>query len=107
MPRNISSFAPMRATCTADGCDYSNEGGGKSGSQSGHFRFVRAVFQGVSLKFHWRLDKSSPLPTTSTALTTLYHFCPHPTPNWFIVNKKVRCCGGLRSAFWKSASRSG
>ena len=64
--------------------------------QNGQFRFVRAVFQGVSLKFHWRLKRESPLPTTSTDLTTLYHFCPHPTPKWFVVNKKVRGIGSSR-----------
>jgi hypothetical protein len=23
-------------------------------------------------------------------LTTLYHFCPHPTPKRFVVNEKVQ-----------------
>ena len=53
----------MRAPATADRYR-SNQGGGKSGLQSGHFRFVRAVFQGVSLKFHWRLKSC--------------HRCPRP-----------------------------
>lgn len=29
------------------------------------------------------------LPTTSIAMTTLDHFCPHPTPKPFVVNRKV------------------
>jgi len=33
--------------------------GGKSGQNAGRLRFVRAVFGGVSFKFHWRLTVSS------------------------------------------------
>lgn len=75
--------------------------------QRGHFRSVRAVFQGVSLKFHWRLKRKSPLPTTSTELTTFYHFCPHLTPKWFVVNEKYQGRGPTQMPFWKTASRWG
>src|SRR5580704_5034574 len=59
--------------------------GGKSGQNAGRLRFVRAVFGGVSFKFHWRL-------TVSSLAHDLYchdHFCPHLTLNLFVVNNKV------------------
>src|ERR1700687_6048766 len=54
--------------------------GGKSGQNAGRLRFVRAVFGGVSFKFHWRLSvfQSCPRPilfrpllTTSTHILRL------------------------------------
>ena len=32
------------------------------------------------------------LPTTTTVLTTFYHFCPHLTPKRFAVNEKLDSC---------------
>src|SRR5580700_227174 len=66
--------------------------GGKSGQNAGRFRFVRAVYGGVSFKFHWRLSVFQSCPTTSTATTTSYHFCPHLTLKLFVVNNKVIRC---------------
>src|SRR5215472_6275588 len=67
---------------------YQSEGGQK-GKNVGRIGFVGALFEGVSLPVHWRLASRHSGPRPCTLSTTFYHFCPHPTPNWFIVNKKV------------------
>src|SRR5271169_4572054 len=36
--------------------------GGKSSANSGCFKFVRAVFRGVSFKIHWRLSQFQSCP---------------------------------------------
>src|SRR5271154_95866 len=48
--------------------------GGKSGQNAGRLRFVRAVFGGVSYKFHWRLSvfQSCPRPLLLRPLCTTF-----------------------------------
>ena len=47
------------------------------------------LFLGVSASNSTGASRFPVLPTTSTATTTFYHFCPHLTPNLFVVNRKV------------------
>src|SRR5580704_16534160 len=50
--------------------------GGKSSQNASRLRFVRAVFGGVSFKFHWRLSvfQSCPRPLLDRPLsTTSFH----------------------------------
>src|SRR5277367_3324563 len=48
--------------------------GGKSGQNVGRLRFARAVFGGVSFKFHWRLSvfQSCPRPLLPRPLCTTF-----------------------------------
>jgi len=52
--------------------------GGKSGQNAGRLRFVRAVFGGVSFKFHWRLTVSS----LAHDLYYIDHFVPLSTTSY-------------------------
>ena len=47
------------------------------------------LFLGVSASNSTGASRFPILPTTSTATTTSYHFCPHLTLNLFVVNNKV------------------
>src|SRR5271165_524171 len=49
--------------------------GGESGQNVGRLRFVRAVFGGVSCKFHWRLSvfQSCPRPLLPRPLCTTFN----------------------------------
>ena len=47
------------------------------------------LFLGVSASNSTGASQFPVLPTTSTAMTTFYHFCPHLTLNLFVVNNKV------------------
>jgi hypothetical protein len=47
------------------------------------------LFLGVSASNSTGASQFPVLPTTSAVTTTLYHFCPHLTPNLFVVNRKV------------------
>jgi len=55
-----------------------NNEGGKSSENVGRLRFVRAVFGGVSFKFHWRLSVSS----LAHDLYCFDHFVPLSTTSY-------------------------
>jgi hypothetical protein len=55
------------------------------------------LFLGVSASNSTGASQFPVLPTTFTATTTSYHFCPHLTPNLFVVNRKV---AGSHSETW-------
>src|SRR5580658_8077248 len=76
--------------------------GGKSGQNAGRLRFVRAIFGGVSFKFHWRLSvfQSCPRPLLLRPLcTTFVHIlrlsCLLSTRNLMVAHSQK---GGYRKA---------